>query len=171
MCVLNTKRRYHAEGLPAVLAKRIVMPQGHAAGATLLHYFVGIIYPREQNFHPARCSMILNQLNTKWWYKIVLRDSAHQSKNPMRRFHWLEIDGLTFCFNFEMESDFSLFQWIFVCFVIRSVLYPISGLSRRFNNGYGSCQYMLKSGNKSGKHLGTELENDSNHNINNQSKR
>ena len=36
---------------------------------------------------------------------------------------------------------------------------------------YGSCQYMLKSGNKSGKHLATEFENNSNHNKNNQSKR
>ena len=35
-------------------------------------------------------------LNTKRRYKSVLMDSAHQSKTPMRRFHWSEINGLTF---------------------------------------------------------------------------
>ena len=51
-------------------------------------------------------------LNTKRRYKSVLRDSAHQSKTPMRRFHWSEINGLTF--SLEMESVFVVFQRIFV---------------------------------------------------------
>ena len=83
-------------------------------------------------------------LNTKRRYKIVLRDSAHQSKNPIRRFHWSEIDGLTFCFNFEMESDFSVFQRIFVYFVIRSVPYSISSLSRRFTAGLWQLSVYVK---------------------------
>ena len=47
--------------------------------------------------------------------------------------------GLLFHFNFEMESDFFVFQRIFVCFVIRSVPYSISSLS-----SYGSCQHVEK---------------------------
>ena len=42
------------------------MVQGHAPGAKLLRVyqrFHGILHPREQNFHPAKCSTIFNRLN------------------------------------------------------------------------------------------------------------
>ena len=42
----------------------------------------------------------LENLNTKRRYQSVLRDSAHQSKTPMRRFHWSEINGLTLSVQF-----------------------------------------------------------------------
>ena len=61
--------------------------------------------------------------------------------------------GLLFHFNFEMESGFFVFQRIFVCFVIRSVPYSISSLSRRFTTIIlvMAVASMLKSGNKSEK--------------------
>ena len=87
----------------------------------------------------------------------------------MKRFHRSETMGLLFHFNFEMESDFFVFQRVFVCFVIRLVPYSFTSLSRRCTS-YGSCQ-MLKSGNKSEKNIAIEFENDSNHNKNNRLRR
>ena len=57
--------------------------------------------------------------------------------------------GLLFHFNFEMESDFVVFQRIFVCFVIRLV--PYSFWSFLECSLVMAVASMLKSGNKSEK--------------------
>ena len=90
---------------------------------------------------------MITGLNTKRRYKSMLRDSAHQSKIPMRQFHWLKINGFTFSLNFEMESDFFVFQRIFVCFVIHLVPYSFSSFLE--GSLVMAVASMLKRGNKS----------------------
>ena len=65
-----------------------------------------------------------------------------------------------------MESDFFVFQRIFVCFIIRLLPYSFSSFLE--GSLVLAVASMLKSGNKSEKY---EFENDSNRNKNNRLRR
>ena len=61
--------------------------QGHAPGAKLLRVyqrFHGILHPREQNFHPAKCSTIFNRLNV--WEQAPGANRANLKTLP--RVYW-----------------------------------------------------------------------------------
>ena len=78
--------------------------------------------------------------------------------------------GLLFHFNFEMESDFFVFQRIFnVCFVIRLVPYLFSSFLE--GSLVMAVASMLKSEKKSEKNIAIEFKNNSNHNKNNRLRR
>ena len=56
----------HAPGTRSMLQGRAPCARGTFRGqssSVCINYFIGILYPWEQNFHPAKCSSTFNRLN------------------------------------------------------------------------------------------------------------
>ena len=54
-------RRIHTRGFVPRACSRGTLREQSSSVCT--NDFIGILYPREQNFHPAKCSTIFNRLN------------------------------------------------------------------------------------------------------------